>query len=179
MPDFLSLHVNKIINGFPFCFHFRLAARMDSSRPGLGDPLPHLEQCVYLDWNATTPIFPEVAEEMHPFIFEVFGNPSSGHTYGRRSKEAVDLARSRVASLVNAPRPDCIVFTACGTESNNWAIHGSVQRARMDPARRGATPHVVASVIEHPAVLEYLKQRKASHGGTTASTDAPLASIAS
>jgi hypothetical protein len=69
-------------------------------------------------YNATTPIFPEVAAEMQPFL-TAFGNPSSTHAFGRPCKAAVDAARARVAALVGC-EPDEIYFTSCGTESNNW-----------------------------------------------------------
>ncbi|KAG2493247.1 hypothetical protein HYH03_008385 [Edaphochlamys debaryana] len=132
---------------------------------GLGEALPHLTRsgCLYLDYNATTPILPEVANEMAPFLFEHFGNPSSGHTYGRTCKAAVDLARRRVATLVNAADPSEIHFTSCGTESDNWAIYGSTVAGRRRAAAVGglaaaaaAVPHVVTSVVEHPAVLVHL-----------------------
>ncbi len=91
-----------------------------AAMPGLGEPLPYIEAsgCIYLDYNATTPIFPEVADEMRPFLTS-FGNPSSMHTFGRPCKEAVDAARARVAAMVGA-EPDEIVFTSCGSESDNW-----------------------------------------------------------
>jgi cysteine desulfurase len=96
------------------------AAATARALPGLGEPLPHIEAsgCVYLDYNATTPIFPEVAEEMRPFL-TAFGNPSSSHAFGRPCRAAVELARARVAAMVNA-EPAEIFFTSCGTESDNW-----------------------------------------------------------
>lgn len=88
----------------------------------IGDPLPHCQDtgCVYLDYNGTTPIFPEVVEAMQPFL-EQFGNPSSSHVYGRMCKAAVDKARCHVAQLIHCD-PDEIVFTSCGTESDNCEI---------------------------------------------------------
>lgn len=79
-------------------------------RSSVGTPLPHLGDCLYLDYNATTPIFPEVAAAMAPFTYECFGNPSSGHAYGGRAAAAVADARAAVARMVNAdpsevPRP--------------------------------------------------------------------------
>jgi cysteine desulfurase len=102
---------------------------------------------IYLDHNATTPIDPEVVEEMLPYLGEAFGNPSSIHAFGQRARRALDLARERVARLIGAA-PDEIVFTSGGTEADNLAIRGA-----HDAATRGAR-HVVTSAIEHQAVLE-------------------------
>lgn len=98
---------------------------------------------IYLDFNATTPLLPEVVDAMLPYLREHFGNPSSGHVYGRRAKEAVELARGQVASLIGC-EPSELLFTSGGTESNNLAILG-LTRAR--PGRRT----LVTSVVEHPA----------------------------
>lgn len=102
---------------------------------------------IYLDYNATTPIAPSVREAMLPYLSERFGNPSSGHVLGRASREAVDEARRRVAALLGADE-DEIVFTSCGTESNNLALKGVLMR---DPGQRG---HLIISAIEHPAIAE-------------------------
>ncbi|KAG7670899.1 hypothetical protein Ndes2526A_g01318 [Nannochloris sp. 'desiccata'] len=109
--------------------------------------------CVYLDYNATTPIFPEVAEAMKPYLTE-FGNPSSNHPYGRKCKQAVELARQQVARLINA-QPSEIYFCSCGTEADNWAIWGAIVASRAQNPM--LMPHVVTSAIEHPAILEQLK----------------------
>ncbi len=101
------------------------------------------ERPIYLDYNATTPVAPEVLEAMLPYLREEFGNPSSTHPYGRRAKEAVERARAQVAALLGA-RAEEIFFTSGGTEANNLAIRG-VAEAR--PERR----HVLTSTIEHPA----------------------------
>ena len=92
-----------------------------SKLPGLGEALPCVQQtgCCYLEYNGTTPIFPEVAREMQPFLSSV-GNPSSGHAYGRRRKAALELARHRVAAMLGAEHADEVVFTSCGSESDNW-----------------------------------------------------------
>ncbi|RLE21047.1 MAG: cysteine desulfurase NifS [Acidobacteria bacterium] len=100
---------------------------------------------IYLDYNATTPTDPRVAEEMRPYLAGCFGNPSSDHKAGREARQAVDHARNRVASSIGA-RSDEIIFTSGGTESNNLAFHGLV-------AARGGG-HIITSAIEHPAVLE-------------------------
>lgn len=96
---------------------------------------------IYLDHNATTPVLPEVVDAMIPFLRDHFGNPSSGHVYGRRALDAVEEARAQVATLIGAD-PEEIVFTSGGTEANNLAIRGV-----MD----GRSGRVVTSVVEHPA----------------------------
>ena len=101
---------------------------------------------IYLDNNATTRVAPEVLEAMLPYYGEVFGNPSSVHGYGQEAKEALDLARRQVASLLNS-EPNEIVFTAGGTESDNLAIRGIIE------ATPGTDKHVVTSQIEHHAVI--------------------------
>ena len=110
---------------------------------------------IYLDYNATTPIDPEVAEAMRPYILERFGNPSSSHWYGTQSKNAVETARNQVANLLNC-NPDEVVFTGGGSESNNYAIKG-VAFANQEKGK-----HLITSSIEHPAVIEvckYLQQK--------------------
>ena len=102
---------------------------------------------IYLDYNATTPVAPEVADAIEPYLREHFGNPSSSHVYGLRAREAVDRAREQVAALVGAT-PTEIVFTGCATEANNLAIFGVTR------ALRGKKRHVVTSAIEHPAVSQ-------------------------
>jgi cysteine desulfurase len=99
---------------------------------------------VYLDHNASTPVHPEVLAEMLPYFGEVFGNPSSVHGFGREAREAVDAARDRLATFLRV-RPDEIVFTSGGTESDNFAVKG-LAWARG----RG---HIITSKIEHHAVL--------------------------
>ncbi|MCC2677128.1 MAG: class aminotransferase [Ramlibacter sp.] len=102
---------------------------------------------VYLDYNATTPVAPEVLEAMLPYLREEFGNPSSSHGPGNRAAQAVAQAREQVAALIGA-RGDEVVFTGCATEANNLALLG-VARA-LDGTRR----HLVVSAVEHPAVME-------------------------
>ena len=99
---------------------------------------------VYLDHNASTPVHPEVVAEMVPYFGEVFGNPSSVHGFGRDAREAVDVARDRVATFLRV-RPDEIVFTSGGTESDNFGVKG-LAWARG----RG---HLITSKVEHHAVL--------------------------
>jgi len=102
------------------------------------------EDVIYLDYNATTPLLPEVVDAMMPFLRDHFGNPSSAHAFGRTARDAVEKARGQVAALLQCDA-DEVVFTSGGTESNNLAIRG-VTEACSD--RR----HVVTSGIEHPAV---------------------------
>lgn len=106
-----------------------------------------MKKPVYLDYNATTPIDPEVADEMLPYIRSSFGNPSSPYTPGRITREAINIARKQVADLVNA-NPEEIVFTSGGTESNNHAIRG------IALANKEKGKHIITSSVEHPAVLE-------------------------
>ncbi len=102
---------------------------------------------VYLDYNATTPIDPSVADAMLPFIHEHFGNPSSSHVFGMRAKRAVEEARSYIAKMLHC-EPDEVVFTSGGSESNNYAIKGAAF------ANRHRGNHIITTAIEHPAVLE-------------------------
>ncbi|MFH1892545.1 MAG: selenide, water dikinase SelD [Candidatus Zixiibacteriota bacterium] len=102
---------------------------------------------VYLDYNATTPIDPAVADAMLPFLRDDFGNPSSGHYYGYRTRAAVEIARLQIASLLGCDA-DEVIFTSGGTESNNYAIRGYAF------ANRHRGRHIITSQIEHPAVLE-------------------------
>ncbi|MEZ4763661.1 MAG: cysteine desulfurase family protein [Calditrichia bacterium] len=102
---------------------------------------------IYLDYNATTPIAPEVAETLHSFLTDFWGNPSSGHAYGREAKRAIDTARQQVADLLNCD-PSEIIFTSGGTESNNMALKGAAF------ALRDRGNHLITSQIEHPAISE-------------------------
>ena len=106
---------------------------------------------IYLDHNATTPVDPEVAKAMAPYLSELFGNPASvEHLHGNRAQTAVKKAREQVASALGA-RDNEIVFTSGCTEANNIAILGA---ARARPERR----HLITSAVEHPAVLEPMRQ---------------------
>jgi cysteine desulfurase len=105
------------------------------------------EQIIYLDNNATTQLDPAVLEEMWPFLTEYYGNPSSGYAFGRQVRQAIDLARERVAALLGCEAGE-IVFTSCGTESNNAAVNSALQ---LDPNRR----HVVTTAVEHSATRRH------------------------
>lgn len=104
---------------------------------------------LYFDYNATTPVDPAVVEALLSYLTEHFGNPSSSHPYGKRAKEAVEKARGEVADLLGCD-PGEIVFTSGGTESNNQALIGTAF------ANRARGNHLIASAVEHPAVLNPL-----------------------
>ena len=111
---------------------------------------------IYFDYNATTPLDPAVREAMLPFLGEVFGNPSSVHQVGRRARALLDDARDRVAQVWKA-KPNEVIFTSGGTESNNLAIFGA---ARL---RREQGLHLITSAVEHHAVLncfQYLERKE-------------------
>ena len=100
---------------------------------------------IYLDYNATTPILPKVLEAMMPYLTSEWGNPSSSYKFGSKLKTVIETARAQVAELVGA-HPMEIIFTSCGTESNNAAIHAAL---KAHPRKR----HIVTSAVEHPSVL--------------------------
>jgi len=102
---------------------------------------------IYLDYNATSPVRPEVLEAMLPFYKEQFGNPSSVHWAGRAVSGAVEQAREQVAAAINAS-PAEIVFVSCGSEGDNMAIKGSLA------ALKDKGNHIITTAVEHPAVLE-------------------------
>ncbi len=104
-------------------------------------------ELIYLDNNATTRVDPAVVEEMMPFLTEFYGNPSSGYRFGRQVGKALDGARERVAALLGC-EPGEIVFTSCGTESTNAAIHSALQ---LDRDRQ----HIVTTRVEHSATLKH------------------------
>ncbi|MDQ2825154.1 MAG: aminotransferase class V-fold PLP-dependent enzyme, partial [Verrucomicrobiota bacterium] len=108
------------------------------------------EDIVYLDNNATTRLDPAVVEEMLPFLTKFYGNPSSGYQFGGRVRRAIDHAREQVAALLDC-EPSEIVFTSCGTESNNAAINSALQ---FEP--RGK--HIVTTAVEHSAVRRHCEE---------------------
>lgn len=118
------------------------------------------EQIIYLDNNATTQLDPAVLEAMLPFLTEYYGNPSSGYAFGRQVRQAIDLARERVAALLGC-EPGEIVFTGCGTESNNAAVNSALQ---LDPARQ----HVVTTAVEHSATRRHCETLSNRGGSVTA-----------
>ena len=106
---------------------------------------------IYLDHNATTPVLQEVLDVMLPFYKDRFGNPSSVHSEGRAARVSLDESREQVAELIGA-RPDEIVFTSGGSESNNFAILG------VALASKSIQRHIVTCEVEHAAILNPLKQ---------------------
>ena len=106
--------------------------------------------CIYLDNNATTKIDPQVVEAMMPYLTDYYANPSSMHTFGGQLGKAVKIAREQVAALLGADESE-IVFTSCGTEGDNAAIHAALL---AQPEKR----HIITSQVEHPAVLNVCKQ---------------------
>ena len=114
-----------------------------------------MKQTIYLDNNATSRVAEEVFEAMKPFLTERYGNPSSMHTFGGTVAHDITQARERVAALLNC-QADEIIFTSCGTESDNTAIHSTLEAY---PDRR----HIITSRVEHPAVRTTCRYFR-SHG---------------
>ena len=113
-----------------------------------------MNEIIYFDNAATTPIRPEVYDAMRPYIESCYGNPSSVYKLARESKKAIDLARKQVADAINADSGE-IFFTGCGSESDNWAIKG-VALALKDKGK-----HIITTNIEHHAILhtcEFLEE---------------------
>jgi cysteine desulfurase len=111
---------------------------------------------IYFDYNATTMLDPGVREAMHPFLTEIWGNPSSVHHVGRRARALLDDARDRAATFLGA-KPSEIIFTSGGTEANNLAIFGTAR------ALKGKGKHLITSAIEHDAVrqcFDYLEKNE-------------------
>jgi len=102
---------------------------------------------IYLDYNATTPVLPEVLEAMMPYLTAEWGNPSSMYKFGYKIKTAIETAREQVADLIGA-HPMEVIFTSCATESNNAAIHAAL---KANPNKR----RIVTSAVEHSSVLNY------------------------
>ncbi|MBQ3449909.1 MAG: aminotransferase class V-fold PLP-dependent enzyme, partial [Synergistaceae bacterium] len=110
---------------------------------------------VYMDHTATTPVSPEVMQAMTPYFSDVFGNPSSVYSFSRKSRAAIDKARSQVANALNADSSE-IFFTGSGTEADNWALKGTLEKAKLSGKN-----HIITTQIEHHAILhtcEYLKK---------------------
>ena len=105
---------------------------------------------IYLDYAATTPTHPEVVEAMLPYLSDIFGNPSSIHSFGQEAKAVVEESRDKIAALVGA-RSEEIVFTSGGTEADNFAIKGIAY------ANEGKGNHIITTTIEHHAVMETCK----------------------
>lgn len=104
---------------------------------------------IYFDNNATTPVAPEVFDEMLPYLKEFYGNPSSMHTFGGHLHRKIEEARAKIAILIGA-EPEEIIFTSCGTESDNTAIMSAIESY---PQKR----HIITTRVEHPAILNFCK----------------------
>jgi len=102
---------------------------------------------IYLDYNATTPVLPEVLEAMMPYLTSEWGNPSSTYKFGSKLKTVIETARAQVAELIGAQAME-IIFTSCATESNNAAIHAAL---KANPRKK----HIITSVVKHSSVLNY------------------------
>jgi cysteine desulfurase len=112
---------------------------------------------LYFDYNATTPVLPQVVAAMQPYFLDRFGNPSSLHPWGMAAKEAVAVAREQVATLIGCSAGE-VFFTSCATEANNIAVLGILRRAE---------DHVIVSAIEHPAILEPVLEHRRREGTAT------------
>ena len=102
---------------------------------------------IYLDYNATTPVLPEVMEAMMPYFINEWGNPSSSYKFGSKLKTVIETAREQVADLIGAHSPE-VIFTSCATESNNAAINAAL---KAHPGKR----NIITSTVEHSSVLNY------------------------
>jgi cysteine desulfurase len=107
---------------------------------------------VYTDNNATTKTADEVIQEMLPYFGELYGNPSSMHTFGDKVAKKLIQARQRVADLINAD-PEEIIFTSCGTESDNAAIYSAINAF---PDKK----HIITSNVEHPGINKFSKKQR-------------------
>ena len=119
---------------------------------------------IYFDNNATTQIAPEVFEAMRPFLTSRYGNPSSAHRMGRETRQIIEESREQVAALVGARLAGEIIFTSGGTESDNWAILGSLE---ANPDKK----HIVTTRVEHEAVRKLCEKLEANHDVTWLETD--------
>lgn len=114
---------------------------------------------IYLDYSATTPVDPRVLDAMTPYFSASFGNPSSVHRYGQQAEAAIDSARETVARVLNC-QPDEVIFTSCGSESDNLAIRGAAYAMR----EKTGAKWILASRAEHPAVTNTLKHLEKYEG---------------
>ncbi len=114
---------------------------------------------IYLDHGATTPVDPRVVQAMVPYFTEQYGNPSSMHHFGRLAERALEEARQSIATQLNA-RPEEVIFTGCGSESDNLALRGAMWAAR----KAGRGNHLITSAIEHKAVLDTARQLQEQAG---------------
>ena len=120
-------------------------------------------QIIYLDYNATTYIHEEVAKDMQPYLSTLFGNPSSSHIFGVKTKQAVQKARKQVANMIGCSSSE-IIFTSGGSESNNYSIKGVAYHYMHNHPNEQF--EIVISIIEHPSVLEVFKYLEKIHKDT-------------
>eukprot|EP00750_Incisomonas_marina_P033638 INCI9920.2.p1 GENE.INCI9920.2~~INCI9920.2.p1 ORF type:complete len:398 (+),score=52.69 INCI9920.2:102-1196(+) len=141
-------------------------SKNDRSTRNIGETLRcfspggHFEGRVYLDWNATSPIFPEVTAAMKPFTWAQWGNPSSTHVFSSHCRQALSAARASVAAMLGEHvSPTEILFASCGSEADNHAIRAALAYAAHSSGSGAEKqkPHVITSAIEHPAILQYLQ----------------------
>ncbi len=118
-----------------------------------------LERSIYLDYAATTPVDDRVVQAMLPYFGQIFGNPSSIHSFGQQAEAALEDSRQAVAGCLHA-RPEEIIFTACGTESDNLALRGVAFSQR----KRKNANHILTSPVEHHAVSQTARQLADEHG---------------
>lgn len=151
--------------------------RHSSIDSGCGDE-KKASECIYLDYNGTTPIYAEVYESMIPYLTKHFGNPGSNHCIGDEPRKAVATARLTIlealfGTMSSSPHllNSSIVFCACGTEADNLAIHLALQQ---QPAAINTTSHIVTTNVEHPAVAKCLEQYERQ--GTCTVTYVPVES---
>jgi len=137
-----------------------ISEKSNRYHPGLHDL--KYKDCVYCDYNATTPIYVEVNAAITPYLTSCFGNPSSSHMFGKPCKQALLNARENISKLINARLAEEIYFTSCGTESDNRAIDTAIfhyQKRRVENQLTSTLkPKIISCAIEHPAILAYLKQ---------------------
>ncbi|XP_046938687.1 selenocysteine lyase isoform X1 [Lynx rufus] len=135
-----------------------------ASQPGDGGEKTPPERKVYMDHNATTPLEPEVIQVMTEAMREAWGNPSSPYPTGKKAKDIIDTARDNLAKMIGG-KPQDIIFTSGGTESNNLVIHSVVQHFQHTRSAEGdgAVPHLVTCTVEHDSIrlpLEHLAKEQ-------------------
>jgi len=118
-----------------------------------------VKQKIYLDYAATTPVDSRVIEAMLPYFNEYFGNPSSVHTFGQQAEAALERSRQTVAQVLNC-EPDEVIFTSCGSESDNLALRG----AAFSGLRQRGAKHILTNPVEHHAVTHTVEQLAEWHG---------------
>lgn len=129
----------------------RVYDKRSKTKRSFGEAKPD-KSFAYLDYAATTPVKYEVFEAMKPYLTSEFGNPSSIHSFGRQAKKAIEESRTKIAQFLGAKSSE-IIFTASGSESDNLAIKGLIEKVRSTNYEENKKPHIITSEIEHHAVL--------------------------